>query len=199
MIENEKIVKVKFDLFVHGETPESEVLVEQATESNPLVYCHGEGMMIPAFEKNLAGKNSGDKFDFWIPCSEAHGEHNDEYVQQLPRDAFFIDGEFDSERVFEGAQVPMHTYDGGIQMVTVIEVADDHVTIDGNHPFAGEDLHFVGQVLEVRDATKKELDRLRSGCGGCGGGCNNSEDCGNEGCGSNGCGSCCGGCGIRPR
>ena len=190
MIANQKIVKVKFNLYVHGETPQEEVLVEQATEKQPLVYCHGEGMMIPAFEQNLEGKQTGDSFDFWIACADAHGEHDDAFVQDLPREAFEIDGEFDSERVFEGAQIPMHTYEGGIQMVTVLEVADDHVTIDGNHPFAGEDLHFVGQILEVRDATPQELDRLRNGCHGCGGGNCNSSECGSSDCGGGNCGNC---------
>ena len=110
----------------------------------------------------------------------------------LPKKMFFNgDGEFDDERVYVGAVVPMNTVDGQIVKAQVCEISDEQVTIDLNHPYAGEDLHFKGKILSIREATPAELDAIRhprhgcGGCGGCGGGC--SEDKKN-------CNNCEGGC-----
>ena len=102
------------------------------------------------------------------------------------------DDEFDSEHVYEGAIVPMRTTDGQIVNAQVIEITDDKVTIDLNHPLAGKDLHFVGMLLEARPATDEELQRLTSGCCGCHGGCEGGG-CEGGGCEGGGCdnNSCC--------
>ena len=92
------------------------------------------------------------------------------------------DDEFDAERVYEGAIVPMTTTDNQIINAQVVEITDDQVTIDLNHPLAGETLHFVGKVIDVRDVTPGELKALhqRGQCGRCKGDCNSCEsDCNN--------------------
>ena len=90
------------------------------------------------------------------------------------------DGEFDSERVYVGAIVPMNTVDGQIINAQIAEITKDNVTIDLNHPLAGENLHFVGKVLNIREVTEGELKALHHrGCGGCKGNCSDcSSDCG---------------------
>ena len=103
----------------------------------------------------------------------------------LPREIFLIDGKFDSERITEGAIVPLMTSEGQRVNGSVVEVKPDVVVMDMNHPLAGCDLNFVGEVVESRPATNEELAeaaRMMSGgcgghCGGCGGDCGSGCDC----------------------
>ena len=181
-IEARKVVTLQYDLYVDGENGNEEMM-EKATAEAPLVYCHGEGMMLPAFEQHMAGLAEGETFDFRIACQDAYGEYDDEGVLTLDKKMFYNgDGEFDSERVYVGAIVPMNTADGQIINAQIAEITKEHVTIDLNHPLAGENLHFVGKVLNLRDVTEGELKALHhrgcgGGCGGCKGSC---EDCGSE-------------------
>ena len=188
-VENQKVVTLQYDLYVDGENGNEE-LMEKATADAPLVYCHGEGMMLPAFELAMAGLKEGESFDFRIPCAEAYGEYDTDGVLELDKKMFYnCDGEFDSERVYVGAIVPMNTADGQIINAQIAEIAQDKVTIDLNHPLAGENLHFVGKVLNIREVTEGELKALHHrGCGGCGGHCNGGDcggDCQEGGCGGN--------------
>ncbi len=187
MITTDKIVRLTYELYVDGTEEGVEELMERATIEHPLMYCHGRGMMLPLFEANLEGKEEDDEFDFRIPAKDAYGEYDDEAVLTLSKELFCIDGKFDEERVFVGNIVPMTTQDGQIVNAQVAEITDDNVTIDLNHPLAGENLHFMGRIIEVRDATEEEIAALTRKCGGCGNGCGNGcgEDCGN------GCGECC--------
>ena len=192
IVENEKVVTATYEMFVDGENGQEE-LMERATTDHPLVYCHGLGMMLPKFEEALAGKHKGDKFDFRIDHTDAYGEYDEEGVLDLDKKMFFNgDGEFDSERVYVGAIVPMNTTDGQIVRAQVCEVTNEKVTIDLNHPYAGEDLHFTGKILTIRDVTEGELKAIRSphGCGRCKGHCDDCESsCGNH-CGQDACGEC---------
>ena len=187
VVENQKVVRATYELYINGESGQEE-LMEKATEEAPLVWCQGEGMMLPAFETAMAGKEAGDSFDFVLKAADAYGEYFPEGLQDLPKKMFFNgDGEFDEERVFIGAIVPMNTMDGQIVKAQVCEITDDTVTIDLNHPYAGEDLHFKGVILDIRDVTPGELEAIRHprGCGKCHGNCNDCEsDCGGGSCGS---------------
>ena len=188
-VEKQKVVTLQYDLYVDGENGQEE-LMEKATAEAPLVYCHGEGMMLPAFEQNMEGLQEGESFDFRIACQDAYGEYDDEGILTLDKKMFYNgDGEFDSERVYVGAIVPMNTADGQVINAQIAEITKENVTIDLNHPLAGENLHFVGKVLNLRDVTEGELKALHHrGCGGCGGNCN-SGDCGGN-CQEGGCGNC---------
>lgn len=189
-IEEKKVVTLQYDLYVDGENGHEEVM-EQATAERPLVYCHGEGMMLPAFEQQMAGLQEGDSFDFRIACADAYGEYDTDGVMQLDKKMFYNgDGEFDAERVYVGAIVPMNTVDGQIINAQIADITPDHVTIDLNHPLAGENLHFIGKVLNIREVTEGELKALHHhGCGGCHGNC---DGCGEGECGGHGEGECCG-------
>ena len=188
-VENQKVVTLEYDLYVDGENGQEEMM-EKATAEAPLVYCHGEGMMLPAFERAMEGLAEGEAFDFRIPCEEAYGEYDTDGVLQLDKKMFYNgDGEFDSERVYVGAIVPMNTADGQVINAQIAEITKEHVTIDLNHPLAGENLHFVGKVLHIRQVTEGELKTLHHrGCGGCGGNCGGGDcggDCKDGGCGGN--------------
>ena len=192
MIEKLKVVSATYELYIADEKGKEE-LMEKATAETPLTWCQGEGMMLPAFEAAMEGKNEGDEFDFVLKATDAYGEYLDEGLMELPKTMFFNgDGEFDEERVYVGAIVPMNTTDGQIVRAQVCEVTNEKVTIDLNHPYAGEDLHFTGKILTIRDVTEGELKAIRSphGCGGCKGNCDDCESsCGNH-CGQDACGEC---------
>ena len=188
VVEKLKVVSATYELYIAGEDGKEE-LMERATEQHPLVWCHGEKMMLPAFEAAMDGKEVGDTFDFVLKAADAYGEYIPEGLQELPKSMFFNgDGEFDEERVFVGAIVPMNTVDGQIVKAQVCEVTDDKVTIDLNHLYAGEDLHFKGKILDIRDVTEGELKAIRTphGCGKC---CSKKQGhCGQDGC--EGCEKC---------
>ena len=156
---------------------------EEAPAEHPFQFISGLGLTLEAFESQVKDLKKGDKFDFTINAEEAYGEYDEEHVIDLPKNIFEIEGKFDSERVVEGAVIPLMTSEGQRINGSVVEVKDDVVVMDMNHPLAGCDLNFVGEVTENRPATNDELAemaRMMSG-GGCGGGCNGGCDCGDCG------------------
>ncbi|HIX73684.1 MAG TPA: peptidylprolyl isomerase [Candidatus Parabacteroides intestinipullorum] len=187
-ISKDKYVAVTYDLNV-GEGDERE-LMEKATEERPLNFIFGMGMMLPAFEKALDGLEVGQEFNFSLAPADAYGEYDESHVLDLPKNIFEVDGKFDAEMIQEGNTVPMMDSNGNRLNGSVLEVKEDIVVMDFNHPLAGETLHFSGKVIDVHEATAEEIAALTTpagcGCGDCGG------DCG-SGCGDHG--SCgCGGC-----
>ena len=179
-----KSVMAEYELYVNGELEGAQELMEKATVQEPLKFIYGVGMMLPKFEENLFGLQVGDTFDFTINNEDAYGEYDDDSVLDLERSIFEIDGKLDEEMIFEGNVVPLMDNEGNRVNAQVVTITDTHVTVDLNHPLAGENLHFKGSVLEVREATEKELASLNSGCG-CGCGCGESG-CG-DGCGEGNC------------
>ena len=156
---------------------------EEAPAEHPFLFISGLGLTLEAFESQVKDLKKGDKIDFTIKAEEAYGEYDEEHVIDLPKNIFEIEGKFDSERVVEGAVIPLMTSEGQRINGSVVEVKDDVVVMDMNHPLAGCDLNFVGEVTENRPATNDELAemaRMMSG-GGCGGGCNGGCDCGDCG------------------
>lgn len=136
----------------------AEVLIEQTSPDHPFAFIYGVSSLLPDFEKALANKKTGDKFDFHIKASEAYGNVESDYIINIDRQAFYVDGNFDSNRVFVGNDIEMHDAEGNQLIGRVIEVEEAHVRMDFNHPLAGQDLHFVGEVMEVREATQEELE-----------------------------------------
>lgn len=171
-------------------------LLEDTRESGPVAYLHGAGFMIPALEEALEGKKEGDELTVNLTADEAYGPREDSLVLQLPR------GDFeDADTIEVGEQVQLHDgEEGGV--MTVVEVDDELVTLDGNHPFAGLGLSFSISVRGVRETTQEDIDAVNHhhhhhGCG-CGDDCGCEEGgCGDEGCGDDGHGhghgGCCGG------
>ncbi len=199
-IETNKVVNVAYELFVTTENDELE-LMERATPENPLNFIYGVGMMLPKFEAKLFGLSENDTFEFVLEKEDAYGEYEDERVVELERSVFEIDGKLDESIVFEGNVVPLMDSEGNRLQGQVDKVTDTHVTIDLNHPLAGETLTFKGQVLSVKEATEEDLKVLQGGCGGnCN--CNHDHDCEGHhhhegGCGGehhHGNGECYGGC-----
>ena len=177
IIEKDRVVTIDYKL----QDSDGEVL-DSSEGSEPLVYLHGNDNIIPGLEKHLAGKKAGDAVDCVVPADEAYGLHDDSLVVKVKKDEFGPDAEIEI-----GMQFEAHG-EGGSQIVTVVGIEGDQVTIDANHPLAGEDLHFTVKVVDVREATSEELEHghVHSECGcGCG------DDCGEDEEGGCGCGGGC--------
>jgi FKBP-type peptidyl-prolyl cis-trans isomerase SlyD len=168
-----KYVEVSYKLEVGDEGEERE-LMEEAPPEKPMKFIYGSGLMLEAFEEELKGKEGGDKFSFSIGKEQAYGEYKNEYVTRIPKSSFHINGKFDAEVVKEEKIIPMYDGEGRRLEGIVVEVREEDVLMDFNHPLAGETLHFEGEIVTVREATVEELaDLSGGGCGheGCGGGC----------------------------
>ena len=158
---------------------EEEALVEECTSEHPFQFISNLGVALKSFEDKVANLKKGESFDFVIPAADAYGDFQEE-----------INGRFDKEHIFEGNIIPLAGPEGERFNGTVIEIKDNAVTIDLNHPRAGQDLHFVGTVVENREATNEEVTGMLNmlsgegcgcgcGCGGdCGGGCDSGDGCG---------------------
>lgn len=156
-------------------------LAEEATADRPMTFVSGLGAMIAAFERTLDGVGEGEAFDFTIPCAEAFGPFQEDRVVALPKGDFEVDGHFNERAICAGRVVPMQDEEGREYQAVVIDVDDDEVTLDFNHPYAGMDLHYVGRMVTRREATGEEIAqmlRILAGESPCGGNCGGCHSCG---------------------
>ena len=193
-----RFLSVTYELYTVSNGEKS--LEEQTGTERPFEFITGYGIALDAFEKNLINQEKGTAFDFTLQPAEAFGEYIPEGRHKLEREVFMINGKFDNEHIFPGAIITMNDTEDHQFMAKVVKIEDDGVTIDTNHPLAGKALNFTGKVIENREATEEEINKLIKmltggceGCGGCGhhegGGCGHHDgNCG-EGCGD-GCGGC---------
>ena len=156
-ISKNKVVTVNYHLSAHVDNDAPE-LIEQTSKEKPFVFIFGTGQLIPDFEKNLLNKKVGDSFDFLVAPANGYGVSDVEMITKIPKEAFYVDGVFDSERVKEGEELAMNDEEGNQLMGYVEEIGDDYVIMDFNHPLADHTLHFIGEVLSIRDASAEELD-----------------------------------------
>lgn len=155
-IEVNKVVSVTYQL-ESNPAGEQKQHVETADASRPLTFLFGSGGLIPAFEENLAGKVKGDKFSFSIEAIDAYGEVEPEALVELPIDIFKVEGVIDMSMLQTGNIIPMSDRDGNRLDGKVVSVSGETVKMDFNHPLAGHQLHFSGEVIEVRDASEEEI------------------------------------------
>lgn len=126
--------------------------LSSSSGGEPLAYLHGHQGIIPGLENALDGKAEGEALEVTVQPAEGYGEANPALVQQVPRSAF--QGVDD---IAPGMQFKAQTEAGQEQLITVREVGDESVTIDANHPLAGQVLHFSVAVESVREATQEEI------------------------------------------
>ena len=127
-------------------------VLDKSSDGAPLSYLHGHGNLIPGLERELAGKNTGDKLQVKIPPADGYGEYDKELVQRVPRRA--LKG---VPNVKVGMRLHART-EQGAREVTVTQLTGDLVTLDGNHPLAGQSLNFEVEVADIRAATAEELE-----------------------------------------
>jgi FKBP-type peptidyl-prolyl cis-trans isomerase SlyD len=149
-IEPQHVVSLTYNLYVDQDGTEN--LVEKTTEEQPLTFLFGAGQMLPRFEENLSTLSTGDAFDFRLPAADAYGEYDEEAVTNLPKEMF--DGQ-DLPEI--GSILPLQDNQGNRFQGQVVSVVEDAVIVDLNHPMAGQELHFTGNILNVRPATPEEL------------------------------------------
>lgn len=154
-ISNEKVVTLVYQLKV--DNSEGDV-VETVKEEKPFVFLYGAGLMLPKFEENLSGLKAGENFEFTLKSEDAYGKATEEAVMDLPKNIFEVEGKIEDGLLKEGNVIPMQNNEGQKFNGLVLEVKDEAVTMDFNHPLAGDDLFFTGKIMEVRDATKEELE-----------------------------------------
>lgn len=146
-IENNRVAQIHYTL----KDDQGEIL-DSSVGQNPLPYIHGVGALIPGLEKQLAGKQVGDKFTAVVSPAEGYGEYDKNSVFEVPASGFDGDDELEL-----GMQVQLDTEEGPA-VATITNIEDDVVTLDLNHPLAGVSLHFDVEVMEVREATSQELE-----------------------------------------
>jgi FKBP-type peptidyl-prolyl cis-trans isomerase SlyD len=147
-IAQDKVVLIHYTL-----TNDGGKVLDSSSGGDPLAYLHGQGNIIPGLEKALEGKQAGDKLNVRVEPAEGYGVRDDSLVQQVPRRAFGS-----VSKVEPGMQFHAQSAQGQMRVVTVTHVKGDMVTVDANHPLAGEVLVFDVEVAEVRDATGEELE-----------------------------------------
>lgn len=123
------------------------------SQDNSFLYLHGAGGIIPGLEGQMEGKSAGDSFSAHIEPADGYGEHDDSMVQVVPRDMF--DKEHPLE---EGLQFHAESPEGDMLTVTVINIEEDDITVDGNHPLAGIALNFDIKIADVREASAEEIE-----------------------------------------
>jgi FKBP-type peptidyl-prolyl cis-trans isomerase SlyD len=155
-VANEKVVHIHYTL----KNDQGDVL-DSSEGGEPLSYLHGADNIIPGLEKALEGHEPGEEVDVRVPAEDAFGERRPELVQSVPRSQFPPEVTPEVNMQFQ-AQTP-----AGPQTVTVVDIDEELVTVDANHPLAGAALNFSAKVLDVRDATAEELEhRHAHGPGG---------------------------------
>jgi FKBP-type peptidyl-prolyl cis-trans isomerase SlyD len=145
-ITQDQVVSIHYTL-----KDDSGEVIDRSAEGAPLTYLHGHGNLIPGLERELTGRNTGDRLQVRIAPAEAYGDYDNALVQRVPRRA--LKGIAD---VRVGMRLQAQTAEGARAM-TVTNVSGDMVTLDGNHALAGKNLNFEVEVAAVRDATAEEL------------------------------------------
>mgnify|MGYP001192158868 CR=1 FL=1 len=147
MIKKNSVVSLSYCL-----KNEKGIELDRADKSNPFAYLHGSGQMISGLEKELEGLDIGDKKNVTVSPNEGYGELNPQLKMQVDRANFPKDADIQPGMQFEGQG------DGGTRTVfTVKAVVGDKIDVDGNHPLAGETLHFSVEITGVREASEEEL------------------------------------------
>jgi len=137
---------------VHGN------LIQEVTKDQPFVTLFGAGTLLPKFENELEGLKAGDSYGFALTSQEGYGDVNPQAVVELDKKIFEVDGKIDEEMVKVGNSIPMQNDQGQPLNGLVKEVKTDKVVMDFNHPLAGVNLYFAGEILDVREATAEELE-----------------------------------------
>jgi len=130
---------------------ESSELIDSSENSEPMSYLHGARNIIIGLEKALEGKQAGDDVEVTVEAAEAYGERSEDRVHKVPREALS-----DIERVEPGVTVVANTEQGQLNLV-IVDVAEDEVTLDANHPLAGKRLKFNVSNETGREASEEEL------------------------------------------
>lgn len=144
-ITREKVVGIEYTL-----KDADGLVIDSNVGHEPLFYIQGFGTLVPGLEIALEGRSAGDRFEVEVKAVDGYGEYDPQRRRSIPRDRFPQLKDVQPGMMLE-ARGPE-----GSSAVTVSEVTETTIVIDGNHPLAGKDLFFSIYVSEVRDATEEE-------------------------------------------
>ena len=111
----------------------------------PIQFTIGEGQMIPGFEKNVVGMSIGEAKEFTLAPADAYGDHNPAAIQEVPKQMFPNDFAFQVGEIVQGEQ------NGNPLIAKIVSEQDETVTLDFNHPMAGQDLTFNIEVVSLNE------------------------------------------------
>ena len=123
-----------------------------ASGGEPFAYMHGRGNIVIGLERALEGKSAGDRVEVKVSAADGYGEFEQELIRTVPRDAFE-----DADRIQPGMRFQAET-DDGMRVFTVTAVGEEGITVDGNHPLAGQALNFEVTITSIRNPTAEELE-----------------------------------------
>jgi FKBP-type peptidyl-prolyl cis-trans isomerase SlyD len=132
-------------------TDDSGRVLDSSVGGEPLTYLHGSGQIVPGLERQMAGHSAGDTFQADVAPEDAYGVSDPQLLQVVPRRQFQGVDDLEVGMQFQ-ADAGQHS-----MPVTVTKIDGDEVTVDANHPLAGQRLHFAIEVTDVRDASLEEL------------------------------------------
>ncbi|MDR1553741.1 MAG: FKBP-type peptidyl-prolyl cis-trans isomerase [Prevotellaceae bacterium] len=157
-IENNKSIALAYVLKVDGE------IIETVNKENPMRLIFGQGYLLPKFEEKIKGKAIGEIFEFELKAADAYGEIDEDAFIELSKDMFEVNGTIDETLFTVGNVIPMRDSQGNRLNGTVDSVSDTTIVMNFNHPLAGCNLDFTGEVVDVRDVTLEELAEMQDSC-----------------------------------
>ncbi len=166
VIDNNTVAQVAYKIYING--PEGE-LVESVEEQSPREILIGRDHLISGFENGLLGKGVG-AFSFQITPEEAFGPVFAELKVPVSKSAFMDQGSLRSDLLYVNNVINMLDQNGRQLRGVIMEIGEEDVLMDFNHPFAGKDLFITGNILSIRTASEYDL-AAHSGCGCGSGGC----------------------------
>ncbi len=146
-VEHGVVVSMEYTLHVEGE------LLDSSKEQGPLQFLAGYGNIIPGLENEMMGMKIGDSKDVTVQPADGYGEIDDQAIMQVPRQDFPKDMPLD-----EGTELNVRDNDGNQKYARIETVEGDTITLNFNHPLAGDELHFHVKVVDLREPTAEELD-----------------------------------------
>lgn len=174
IVTKDRIVSLTYELRLDNQDGD---LLESIKADTPLTFLYGSGKLLPKFEENLKGLAVGDEFEFQLEKDDAYGNYQKESIINVPVSAFEVNGKVDENLLKKGNTIPMQDRSGNRLNGIVVDVTEAHVSMDFNHPLAGKNLHFTGNITNIREATEEELTHghahqsscdCSNGDGGCG-------------------------------
>lgn len=153
-ISENKVVRLTYEL---SEDSNKEEIIEKVDTDQPATFLFGAGGLLPEFEQHLFGLKQGDSFKFSIASENAYGENDPNALVDIPKEAFAIDGKLQDDMLKVGSILPMRDNEDNFLQGRIMELRDDVVIMDFNHPLAGKDLFFKGTIIDVREATEEEM------------------------------------------
>lgn len=155
-VEKNNVISLTYSLRIPDSDGEMDV-VEVVTEEDPMYFIQGISGLPEGFENQIEGLVAGDTFAFTVSAEEGYGEFDEDAIVDLPKSVFQMEDVNQEELLQIGNIIPMTNEDGERMHGQVMEIKDDVVIMNFNHPLAGKEMQFEGQIISIRPATPEEI------------------------------------------